>query len=371
MAIRIVIGISLMFVVCRLTLAQVPGQALALDGADDYIDVAHAQSLAVSGSLTLEAWIRIDSYPIFPAVIATKKRRNPYQGFLFHLQDGSLTAGGYQTQGFGLPLSLEIQIPWTVVPLGVWTHVAAVFSGPSVSLFVNGILRGTVIGTGAITASTTNPLRIGHDCESPTWNPNSEFAGLIDEFRYWSVARTGAEIQANMYQEIDGAAGLVGAWHFNGSVIDSTGGHASSAFGNAGFVAQSPLGCPLAQVCLGGNLPFPIGGIATLTLYSPTRNAPLLVLLDSQPGSTPLGPYGVSELAWTGGIFAVASYFPALWPTLASPQTDVYGTWRWDLPLPPVPALQAITLFGEAFVFDFSAPNALFRQSNLLPISFQ
>jgi len=91
---------------------------------------------------------------------------------------------------------------------------------------------------------------------------NAYFAGVIDEFRVWNVARSGSDIAGTMNDTLLGTeAGLVGYWQFNETsgttAADSvtTAGHtahagtltAASAAQNPTFVLptpQAPVQCP-------------------------------------------------------------------------------------------------------------------------------
>lgn len=100
------------------------------------------------------------------------------------------------------------------VNLSEWTHVAITFedmggTGTS-SLYKNGVLIHSV--TGVLTPTET-PLQIG------AFSGGFYFDGLVDEVRFWNVARTAAEI-ANSYNcavNAD-APGLVAYYKFNQGV---------------------------------------------------------------------------------------------------------------------------------------------------------
>ena len=73
---------------------------------------------------------------------------------------------------------------------GGWRHVAAVRSGDSLSLFVDGreVASSTVADSGAFNLSTTGPLRIGS-------GPNAPFRGRLSEVRLYNRALANSEIQ--------------------------------------------------------------------------------------------------------------------------------------------------------------------------------
>ena len=84
-------------------------------------------------------------------------------------------------------------------PLGQWVHLAGVYDGAAMRLYVNGVLRASVAKTGAITSST-RPILVGGNAGGT--NPlaaGANLAGGVDEVRLYSRALTSNEI-----------AGLVG-----------------------------------------------------------------------------------------------------------------------------------------------------------------
>lgn len=142
-----------------------------------------------------------------------------------------------------------------------WVHFAMTWNGTAVQAYVNGALRSTKTAPDSSTQKElktgTSPLTIGG---YP--GENAYFAGLIDEFRVWNVARSASEITGTMNKTLSGTeAGLVGYWQFNESsgttAADSvtTAGHtshagtltAASAAQNPTFVLptpQAPVTCP-------------------------------------------------------------------------------------------------------------------------------
>jgi hypothetical protein len=142
-----------------------------------------------------------------------------------------------------------------------WVHFAMTWNGTAVQAYVNGVLRSSMSAPGSssqkVLKTGSSPLTIGG---YP--GENAYFAGLIDEFRVWSVARSASDIAGTMSKTLTGTeAGLVGYWQFNESsgttAADSvtTAGHsahagtltAASAAQNPTFVLpnpQAPVSCP-------------------------------------------------------------------------------------------------------------------------------
>lgn len=170
--------------------------ALSFDGINDYVNLGNSNSLNITGTaLTIEAWI----YP-------TSWRAQVWQGNIISKE--SPVGTGYMLRaGSGGKLNVNIGSggPWNeltsfnnVLTLNTWQHVAATYDGSFLRLYVNGVLTDSVSKTVAIVGTASNNLYLG---ESPAY-PGRYFPGTMDEVRIWNVARTKAEILANMNSEI-------------------------------------------------------------------------------------------------------------------------------------------------------------------------
>jgi len=96
--------------------------------------------------------------------------------------------------------------------LNQWQHVAGVWNGSDLKLYVNGILVGTTTGvTGAsFKSQLNNPVHLGNNLSS------EKFVGNLDEVRLWTRALTVAEIVNNMNCELGVTqTGLLAYYKFN------------------------------------------------------------------------------------------------------------------------------------------------------------
>jgi len=195
---------------------------LHLDGADDKIGILDSPELNPNDALTIEAWIKADSWAtsIWAGVIAGKQGTNPDKGYAF-------TCG----ESGRVEFTHSIDESWNAVStpqilgLNTWYHVAGVYDGTSMKLYVNGILQSSADVSGTPTLGTDVVLNFG---DNPTW-PGRFFHGTLDEMRIWETARTEQEIQDNMTVELTGSEpGLVGYWNMN----EGTGTSISDISGN-------------------------------------------------------------------------------------------------------------------------------------------
>lgn len=153
------------------------GQAFSLDGATGYVQVPDSATLGVTGQITIDAWIN-------PA--ATGGR----------VVD-KITAGGadgYLLDTYGGVVRLIVDSHGlsgtTAIPTGTWSHVAGVYDGAQMRVYLNGTLDGTLDTTSAIPTNAL-PVRIGAASDG-----GSLFSGLIDEAEIFDRGLSQAEIQA-------------------------------------------------------------------------------------------------------------------------------------------------------------------------------
>lgn len=156
--------------------SNTPNRCLKIAGADSALRVESADIQLPVGSMTLEAWVRPDDLPGFRAIIA-KTQSSEYAFFSDEgvpQFDINLDGKYYSAKASG-KLSTD-----------KWTHLAGVFDGSQVHLFVDGKL---VESTAAKGRRNTNdlPLWIGADPDG-SGQPTRPFSGYIDEVRLSKVA---------------------------------------------------------------------------------------------------------------------------------------------------------------------------------------
>jgi hypothetical protein len=78
---------------------------------------------------------------------------------------------------------------------GQWTHVACVYNGTSLTLYMNGTMAMENPTGGAV--ATASVLGTGIGSVAPSTPQDNHYVGLIDNLRIWSVARTRTEICAD------------------------------------------------------------------------------------------------------------------------------------------------------------------------------
>lgn len=169
------------------------GAALDLNGTSQFVTVPDSASLDLTSGMTLEAWV----YPT-----ATTN----WQTVLLKESGGGLAYALYARSNANRPAAYvniagvdRAASSGSGLPRNAWSHVAATYSGVTVTLYVNGVLRSSSSVTGTLPA-TSSPLRIGGNT---VWG--EYFKGRIDEIRIYNRALNAAEIQSDMTLPISSA----------------------------------------------------------------------------------------------------------------------------------------------------------------------
>jgi glucose/arabinose dehydrogenase len=172
------------------------GNAVSLDGSNDYVNLGNPSALQLTGSMTLSAWVYASSFPVDDAAIISK-RASGESGFQLDLTKDT----GQRTIGFKLTGSSGGQMfryGATTLQPNTWYHVAGVYNAGTrtMDVYLNGVLdNGGLVGT--VTASQQNStanVTIGRRAGGTGF----EFAGRIDDVRIADHALTQAQIQADM-----------------------------------------------------------------------------------------------------------------------------------------------------------------------------
>ena len=154
--------------------------------------IADAASLDLTGGMTLEAWVN-------PTTVNGLWRDVVYKGNDVYYMSGTSGYGNGRPVGGGIfaGSQQEISAPSNLA-LNTWTHLAVTYNGTTLRLYRNGVQVASKAQTGNLQTST-HPLQIGGDAIYGQY-----LAGRIDEVRVYNLARSAAEIQADMNAPIGG-----------------------------------------------------------------------------------------------------------------------------------------------------------------------
>ncbi len=207
--------------------------ALSFDGANDQVQTNYS-GVTGSANRTFEAWIYIPSSApasnlcILDYGINAAGDRNTFA--VSGTRKLSFTSGGTNAN-IGTTLT-------NVVPEDQWVHVAFVLNSGTGYLYVNGVQEGSGSLTSVTTPTSGTSVRVGQRVPGGS----IPFNGIIDEVRIWSVARSLAEIQADMNAELCGTqANLELYLKFNEGTAGGTNAGIISAVDNSGNLNNGTL----------------------------------------------------------------------------------------------------------------------------------
>ena len=161
------------------------GGGLRFNGSSSRVTVPSSSSLSPTGAVTVEAWIRPQLAGSWRAV-AIKEQNSADLSYGLY---GSTSKGA---SAYAYAGSERSATGTSALPLSTWSHVAAVFDGTMLRLYVNGSLTAQQLAAGSI-AETAGAFRIGGDAIWGEW-----FSGTIDELRVYGRALTASQIQVDM-----------------------------------------------------------------------------------------------------------------------------------------------------------------------------
>lgn len=197
----------LLTIVC-LTSMYAQENALNFDGSDGYVELGTNPVFDITSAITLEAWVYPTQYESEDNIITKFGDIHQQDSYILRLVNG--VANFY----------VKINTSWyninatTAIDLNTWTHIAGVYDGTEMKIFINGILNASLPQTGIINVSTST-LKIGK------WNSVNSFHGNIDEVRIWNVARLDSEISSKYNSELTGnESGLVVYYTFNQGIAN-------------------------------------------------------------------------------------------------------------------------------------------------------
>ena len=163
------------------------GGALVFDGASSLIEVPHHDSLSPGGdALTIEAWFKPASFPAGHPPIA-RKGSVAESGWGFDTPGGKIRGFVYTAPG-----SAAVAQGTTTMKQDTWHHVAMVYDGEEVRIYLDGELDGEVARKGDINENDAS-VWIGKKANENIW-----LDGALDELRILNIAITEKQIQEDM-----------------------------------------------------------------------------------------------------------------------------------------------------------------------------
>jgi PKD repeat protein len=212
--------------------SQTDNHSLLLNGTSAYVDVAYNANLNITGALTVEAWVKTAGTGVQQVVERGDWWQNQMSYDLL-LAEGKVRLDIMQSNG-----SYAAVIGNTVLSLNAWHHIAGVYDGAQMRVYVDGVLNGTAAATLAPGNNATG-LRIGKS--SFLYYPNY-FNGRIDEVRVSNAAIYSSNFTPSAHLTV--TASTKGLWKFDGqTAVDwSTSSAHGSLQGSATYSTDVPVG---------------------------------------------------------------------------------------------------------------------------------
>ena len=262
--------------------------SLSLNGTGAYVRVVDSPSLDVSGPITVEAWIKTNTISQQAIIERYRWLDAPDGGFALRLNgEGKLQFYTIQSNTQNDSLTGT-----TALSVGVWHHVAGVFDGSQLRVYVDGALDGSKESTVSPGAGTAD-LKIGAEGASDA----HFFNGLIDEARVTSGVRYAADFVPDRDLTLgglvagDGDTGPSGIWNFSNQEAQDFSGknNHGTLVGGAGFSAETAQ----SEVeIFGEEIGPPRGGPITLEMDDPggppmaSAVAPIVINFDNVANGT-------------------------------------------------------------------------------------
>ncbi|TKB66479.1 MAG: LEPR-XLL domain-containing protein [Nitrospira sp.] len=286
------------------------GNAVNLDGVNDYVSLGNSASLQLTGSMTLSGWINASAFPVGDVAVVSKRSGIDEIGFELDISNdtGPRTIGFKLTNSVG---SLMVRYGATTLQTNAWYHVAGVYDAATqnLHLYLNGQLDDGVL-QGTVTASQQNStfdVTIGRRPGATGY----EFAGRIDDVRIYDRPLAVAEIQTDMAVSL-GAPSVLSIDRVDPTPTNATSVQWTVIF-NEPVTGVDPTDFALAASGVtGATITNVVGsGVSyTVTAGTGTGNGTLgLTLVDNDSivdeGANPLGDLGEGNGTFTGPSYSI------------------------------------------------------------------
>lgn len=207
-----------------------PPHSLSLNGTDARVQVPDSASLNITGPVTVEAWIKANSASSTHGIVERYELSSGQGGYALRLAGGKLRFCTFADGN-----NYDCVEGTSAVSTGVWHHVAGVFDGEQLRVYLDGALdnwKSPGLAPGGGGAS----LMIGQ-----TGAAHNPFSGLIDEVRVTAGARYQANFTTQVAQGADGSD-TKGLWNFNSQTAHDSSGNSNhgTLVGGASFSGDVP-----------------------------------------------------------------------------------------------------------------------------------
>ena len=162
------------------------GKGVELSGLDDFVDTFRDPALDISQAITLDAWVKPDSWMgSFP--ILTKGQQYALQQPNATTLEFRLTLGGAEKV-----VTAPVPANWQ----GNWHRVTGSYDGATMTLYVDGVKAAELATTGAMEPGLWE-VNVGRNAQTQQDQTGTRFLhGSVDQVRIWPRALSAADVAA-------------------------------------------------------------------------------------------------------------------------------------------------------------------------------
>lgn len=215
---------------------------------------ADSASLSITGNITIEGWVKLESTPASGAVwgLFTKDDLNTQRSYAVDLYNnaGSQKIRMFMSQNTAGTIFTEITFTYAL-PTATWVHVAIVTTIANATatrseLFIDGVSQGN--GSGATAGGGASSISNG-TASFVIGNYNAAFGnyydGKVSLVRIWNTVRTSTEISNNMCNVFGtSTSGMAAEWSLDNVYTDASGnGNTLSPSGSPVFSVDTSSTC--------------------------------------------------------------------------------------------------------------------------------
>ncbi len=183
-------------------------QYLHFDRIDDFVQLPNgSQYFSGSNALSITGWFYCDELAYGQGYMGFRAGSGTAEFYLIQLNNGVMECRLVTTDGFH-----EYVAPANTAIPQVWQHIAWIYDGTAIKLYVNANLVGSSPASGTFQGETVT-FAIG---KSILGGFNFVYGGRVDEVSAWNVALTQTDLQDIMDNELTGSEpGLELYYKFN------------------------------------------------------------------------------------------------------------------------------------------------------------
>ena len=219
---------SLISIGKKVKLSQTAGsntQSLDLEsGSSQYATRADTSSLSITGTISIEAWVKLESLGAQQAIVSKWNQDGSMKSYIFYVNSDNSLKLDYSGDSTN-ESACSSAVCLNNSDISSWVHVAVTLtpSTKAFSFYKNGVLVTSGTATGAQTSIADNASGFAIGCRDIGGTPDTFFDGKICEVRLWNTVRTQSQIQGNMFHNLAGnESGLAGYWKLDNAYTDGT-----------------------------------------------------------------------------------------------------------------------------------------------------